>query len=120
MEATGNAGGGDTVLLVPSRGMGRGEPPLPEVLLEKYLRIRLEDDDLPLAICFYTDGVFLVAKGSPVVDVLRAVEARGVRLIVCQTCLNHHGLAGAVEVGVVGGMGDILAAQSHARKVITL
>jgi intracellular sulfur oxidation DsrE/DsrF family protein len=101
--------------------MGRGAAPLPEVLLEKYLRLRIDDGDLPLAVCFYTEGVFLVTEGSPVLGVLRELEALGVRLVVCQTCLNHYGLAArCVHVGIVGGMGDILAAQSLARKVITL
>ena len=32
-------------------------------------------------------------EGSPVVDVLKALEAKGVRLILCRTCLDYYGLA---------------------------
>ena len=51
---------------------------------------------------------------------LRELEARGVHLILCSTCLDHFGLSESVEVGIVGGMGDIIAAQWAAQKVISL
>ena len=41
-------------------------------------------------------------------------------LIICGTCLNHYNLADKVQVGVVGGMTDIIEAQWRADKVITL
>ncbi|HSQ38875.1 MAG TPA: DsrE family protein, partial [Anaerolineales bacterium] len=62
----------------------------------------------------------LVCEGSPVLDSLRALEARHARLIVCSTCLAYLNLADKVQVGIVGGMGDILEAQTKADKVITL
>jgi hypothetical protein len=36
----------------------------------------------------YTDGVRLVCAGAPVLEELRALEASGVRLILCSTCLG--------------------------------
>ena len=38
----------------------------------------------------------------------------------CKTCLDYFGLAGAVRVGIVGGMGDIIEAMHKAQKVISL
>jgi hypothetical protein len=43
----------------------------------------------------------------------------GVHLVICSMCLNHHRLEDQVEVGVVGGMIDIIEAQWRADKVIT-
>jgi len=43
-----------------------------------------------------------------------------VGLIICKTCLDYYGLVDKVRVGIVGGMGDIIAAQALANKVITL
>ena len=57
---------------------------------------------------------------SPVLEQLRALEAKGVRLIVCNTCLNHYNLTDAVRVGIVGRMTDIIEAQWQAEKVITI
>ncbi len=109
-----------TVILIPGPGLGRAETPLQEKLLKTYLSLLLENDDRPEAICFYTEGVKMVADGSPVLEELTALERRGVVLISCLTCLNYFGLRERVRVGVVGGMGDILAAQTRAAKVITL
>jgi intracellular sulfur oxidation DsrE/DsrF family protein len=110
----------DTVLLITRNGMGSAEVELQHRLLTNYLRLLLENGTLPGAICFYTDGVRLVTEGSPVLELLRQLEAKGVHLIVCQTCINYFALADRVRAGVVGGMGDILAAQAKAAKVITL
>jgi sulfur relay (sulfurtransferase) complex TusBCD TusD component (DsrE family) len=76
--------------------------------------------DLPSAICFYTEGVRLVTEGSPVIEKLQLLEGKGVRLIVCSTCLNYFGLSEKIKIGIIGGMGDILEAQRLANKVITL
>ena len=110
----------DTVVLITRNGMGSGETELQQRLVVTYLKLLLENGTLPGAICFYTDGVRLVVQGSPALEPLRQLEERGVHLIVCQTCVNYYSLADRVQVGVVGGMGDILAAQAKAAKVITL
>jgi peroxiredoxin family protein len=67
----------------------------------------------------YASG-YLAVEESPVLSELRDLEARGVRLVACSTCINYYGLAERVRVGVVGGMGDILEAQWTADHVITL
>jgi hypothetical protein len=59
-------------------------------------------------------------EGSPILEPLKELEARGVHLVLCRTCLEHHGLLDQVRVGVVGGMGDIVAAQAMASKVVTI
>lgn len=110
----------DAVILVNSLGMGNGPVELQLKLIGKYFELLAAQESLPAAICFYTDGVKLVVEDSPVLEKLHALEARGVRLIVCSTCLDYFGLTGQVKVGIVGGMGDILEAQTRARKVISL
>jgi intracellular sulfur oxidation DsrE/DsrF family protein len=112
----------DTVLLVTSYGMGRAadNPDLPIRLIEKYFRLLLQNNNFPQAICFYTDGVKLTIEDSPVLEPLRQLEKNGVRLIICSTCLEAMGLSKRVQVGIVGGMPDIIEAQTKAGKVITL
>jgi sulfur relay (sulfurtransferase) complex TusBCD TusD component (DsrE family) len=108
------------LLQVVHDGMGAADSALQHTLLQKYLLLLIDNHTLPGAICFYTSGVKMVVEGSPVLDVLRSLEAQGVRLIICKTCLDHFGLLEKVRVGIVGGMGDIIAAQHLADKVITL
>jgi intracellular sulfur oxidation DsrE/DsrF family protein len=110
----------DTVILITREGMGSADAPLQHKLLDTYLSLLLENGSLPAAICFYTDGVKLVVEGSPLLGRLSEIEKRGVRLIICSTCLNYFRLTENVRVGIVGGMPDIIEAQSGAARVITL
>ena len=109
-----------TVVLVNRGGMGSAEEALRHKLLRIYLTILLESNLLPGAICFYAEGVKMVVEGSPVLDLLRKLETKGVHLIICSTCLQYYTLADEVAVGIVGGMHDIVLAQWEANKVITL
>ena len=108
------------VILVTNDGMGQADAKLRHKLIRIYLNLLNEHDTLPAAICFYTEGVKMVVEGSPVLDVLKSLEAKGVRLIICNTCLNYYGLVDRVQVGIVGGMTDIIEAQWRAEKVITI
>jgi selenium metabolism protein YedF len=108
------------VILVTNDGMGKTDPPLQHKLMQTYLSLLDENNTLPAAICFYADGVKLVAEGSPVLEQLRSLEKKGVHLIVCNTCLNYFNLSDKIQVGLVGGMTDIIEAQWQAEKVITV
>jgi hypothetical protein len=110
----------NTIILITNNGMGKADVQLQQILIAKYLGLLSQSGELPAAICFYTEGVRLVCEASPVLDQLRGLEANGVRLLVCSTCLNYFNLTNNVRVGIVGGMGDILEAQMKAEKVITL
>ena len=110
----------DTVILITRNGMGEGEPALQQKLIDTYLKLLYENNINPAAICFYTEGVRLVVEGSPVLDTLKSLEARGVRLVLCSTCLNYYNLTDQVRVGIIGGMTDILEAQFRAGKVISI
>ena len=109
-----------TVILITSHGMGNAEEKLQITLLSKYLELIPQNDGLPNAICFYTSGVKLVCEGSPVLEQLRTLESKGVRLIVCSTCLDFYKLTDRVKIGIVGGMPDIIEAQWKAEKVISI
>jgi hypothetical protein len=108
------------VLMVTLQGMGHAEPELRLKLLRSYLTLLDADGRLPAAICFVTEGVRLVVEGSPLLDILAQLEARGVYLISCSTCLGAFGLTDQVKVGIIGGMPDIIEAQWQADKVISL
>jgi sulfur relay (sulfurtransferase) complex TusBCD TusD component (DsrE family) len=110
----------ETVLLFTRNGIGQAPEELSQMLVKKFLAVTLESGKLPAIMLFYTDGVKLACKGSVVLDELHAFEKAGVKLVLCQTCLNYFKLADQVEVGIVGGMGDIVEALAKASKVITL
>lgn len=113
--------GSDTVLIFTNDGMGNTEHrELRHRLAKTYLTMLLDNSYLPAAVCFYTDGVRLVCRNSPVLDELRQLAELGVMLIVCKTCIDFLDLVEERQVGIVGGMADIIEAQWRAGKVVAL
>jgi len=109
-----------TVLLFTRNGLGEAPTDLQVGLAQKFLSLINEADLLPAKILFYTDGVKLACTSSPILDQLKQLEAKGVELVLCKTCLDYFGLENQVEAGIVGGMPDIIEAMSKAEKVISL
>jgi hypothetical protein len=64
--------------------------------------------------------VKLIYENAYVLDRLRQLQSKNVRLIICSTCLNNFALTTNVKVSIVGGMEDILKTQTKAEKVITV
>jgi len=110
----------DIVYLFTRFGLGHGADELQQLLATKFLALVLASGQLPAKILFYTDGVRLACSGSPVLDALRQLEAAGVELVLCKTCLDYFSLTDQVQVGIIGGMGDILETMQKAPKVVSL
>jgi len=108
------------VILVTNNGLGRGDVEFCQKMMGLFLRTLGALPDPPEKIIFYTEGVKLVAEGSPVVAELGELERRGTQIISCGTCLGYFGLTDRVAVGEAGGMGDIVRAISEADKVVTV
>ena len=109
-----------TAFLFTHFGLGDAPGELQQKLAGVFLTLLNQSDGLPRRLLFYTEGVKLVCEGSPVLEQLKALQAKGVELIICQTCVNYFGLADKVKVGIVGGMPDILQTLQQADKVVTL
>ncbi len=110
----------NTVLLFTRNGLGQGPEDLQQQLAIKFLGLILDSGQLPAKILFYTEGVKLACKGSPVIDLLRVMETQGVELVLCKTCLDYFKLGDQVAVGIVGGMPDIIEAMQKNGKVISV
>lgn len=109
----------NTMVLFSRFGMGDAPAELQQKLAGIFLNL-LNQDTPPGVIAFYGEGVKLTCGGSPVLEQLRALAAKGATLVICQTCLDFFGLREAVRVGTVGGMGDIVAAMNGAEKAISV
>ena len=110
-----------SVFVFTSYGMGQtSDTDLKIALAKKFLTLITAAELLPSQICFYTDGVKLCVNDSPVLNELRTLAKKGVELILCSTCLETFGLRDQVAIGIVGGMGDIIAAMHLADSVIPL
>lgn len=109
----------NTLVLFTRYGMGEAPVELQNKLGNVFLSL-LNQDTPPGVLAFYGEGVKLVCEGSPALDALRTLAGKNVTLVICQTCLDYFGLREAVRVGIIGGMGDIVAAMSMADKVISV
>ena len=111
---------GPLVLVVSEDIMGRGNAELGNILVRGFFHTLGEIAPLPQTIIFFNTGVKLACEGSPVLDDLRALEAEGVEILVCGTCLDYLKLTEMLAAGLVSNMYDIAEAMLGAGKVVNL
>lgn len=110
----------NTIFIFTRNGIGKGFVDLQQSLVNKFLELNFQNQTHPSKIIFYTDGVKSACEGSCVIDSLKQNEQKGVELAICRTRLERYGLAEAMQVGVIVGMGDIIEALRIAPKGISL
>ena len=66
----------------------------------------------------YNGGAKLTTEGSVSVEDLKNMEAQGVEILTCGTCLNFYGLTDKLAVGGVTNMYTIVEKLASAGKVI--
>ena len=110
----------NTLIQFTQNGMGSGDEKLSIILATNYLKILLQRENLPKIIVFYNGGVKLACSGSPLIPILKEIESKEVKMIVCTTCLKHFSLMDNLEVGIAGTMMDIIDLQGKADKIISL
>jgi selenium metabolism protein YedF len=118
-NATGPAGTPSaSCVLVMDEGLGTGPEELRIALMKAFLHTLTETSPLPREIIFLTNGVKLVSRGSAVIDDLTQLQAAGVRLLACGTCLDYFGLKEQVEVGRISNMYEIAETLLQAGNVV--
>ena len=109
---------GDFVVAVDTATMGRGNDELGKVLMKGFLFAVTQLDELPKTMLFYNGGATLTTEGSDSLEDLKSLEAQGVTIKTCGTCLNYYGLTEKLCVGEVTNMYDIVETMAKASKVI--
>ena len=109
---------GDLVIAVDSETMGRGSDELGKLLMKSFLFAVTQLPQLPRTMLFYNGGARLTVEGSASLEDLKGLEARGVEILTCGTCLNFFGLADQLAVGGVTNMYVIAETMAKAGKVI--
>ena len=108
----------DTVVVIASDQMGDGAEELGKTLLKAFVFSLTQQDKLPKTILFYNGGASLTCEGSPMLDDLKALEAQGVEIMTCGTCLNFYGLTEKLAVGSVTNMYTIVEKLTQAGNVV--
>ncbi len=107
-----------TVVVISSDQMGQGDEALGKTLLKGFLFALRQQDTLPKTILFYNRGAFVSTEGSASVEDLKDMEARGVEILTCGTCLNYYGLTEKLAVGGVTNMYSIVEVMTGADRLV--
>lgn len=108
----------NTVVVISSATMGEGDPELGRLLMKGYIYALTQLDTLPKTLLFYNGGAALTCEGSASLEDLKSLEAQGVQILTCGTCLNHYGLTDSLKVGEVTNMYVIAETMAGASKLI--
>ena len=92
------------VVAISSDKMGEGSDELGHILMKSFLYALGQQDELPDAIIFYNGGAHITCQESPALEDLKSMEAQGVEITTCGTCLDHYGLRDQLKVGSVSNM----------------
>ncbi len=109
---------GHTVFVISSDVMGQGNDELGVILMKAFIHTAAELDNPPAVMIFYNTGVRLVSSGSDVIDDLRALEGKGVELMICGTCVNYFDLGDRLGAGKISNMYDIADVLSAAGRIV--
>ncbi len=113
-----NAIHGNTVVVISADHMGEGDEELGKVLIKGFIYALTEQDVLPQTILFYNGGAKLTCEESPTLEDLKSLEAQGVEILTCGTCLNHYGLTDKLQVGSVTNMYVIAEKMTQAGNIV--
>ena len=104
--------------MISSDQMGNGSEELGRTLLKAFIYAVTQQDELPRTMLFYNSGVHLTCEESPALEDLKSLEAQGVEIMSCGTCLNYYGLTEKLRVGTVTNMYVIVEKMEQAGLIV--
>lgn len=109
--------GGKTLVVLATDCLGHGSDELGSKLMENFVATLLEMPDL-WQVIMLNGGVKLAATPGRNLESLKALEAAGVSILVCGTCLQFFNLLEAKAVGETTNMLDVVTSMAVATKII--
>jgi selenium metabolism protein YedF len=108
------------MVMAATNKMGVGDDELGAKLMINFIKTLKEMGKDLWRLVFVNHGVTLATVDSAVLEDLRELEASGVTILVCGTCLTHLELMEKKAIGQTTNMLDIVTAMQLADKVINL
>ena len=87
--------------------------------MQTYVQTIAQISPLPDTIVLYNSGVRLVTQESGALQALRTLQAKGVEVLVCGTCLDFYELKSALQVGQISNMFAIMHITMQASKLMS-
>ena len=108
----------NTVVVISSKAMGHGGDELGTALMKGFIFALSQQEQLPTTILFYNGGANIPVEGSVSLEDLKNMEAQGVEILTCGTCLNFYGLTEKLAVGEVTNMYTIVEKMTGADLIV--
>ena len=106
------------VVAISKNHMGEGDEALGKTLLKAFIFALTQQDTLPKTILFYNSGAYVTASEGPSIADLQTLEAQGVEILTCGTCLDYYHLKESLLVGGITNMYSIVETLEKADVVI--
>ena len=106
------------VVVLSANTMGNGSEQLGKLLMKSFIFALTKQDQLPETILFYNSGAYLTCEASDSVEDLKSLEAEGVKILTCGTCLDFYGLKEKLAVGSVTNMYEIVEIMEKAGSLL--
>ena len=106
------------LVVLSANVMGTGDPKLGTALMKAFVFALTKQDQLPDTILCYNTGAYLTCEGADTLEDLKNLEAEGVTILTCGTCLDFYGLKEKLAVGGVTNMYDIVERMQKAGSII--
>ena len=97
---------------------GSGNDELGKVLIKGFIFAVTQLDTLPKTMLFYNGGATLTTEDSDSLEDLKSLEAQGVEIMTCGTCLDYYGLKDKLAVGTVTNMYSIVETMAKAGRIV--
>lgn len=106
------------VVVLSANVMGNGEAKLGKALMKAFVFALTKQDILPETILCYNSGAYLTCQGSESLEDFRELEAEGVNILTCGTCLDFYGIKENLAVGSVTNMYEIVEVMEQAGSIV--
>ncbi|MES9995170.1 sulfurtransferase-like selenium metabolism protein YedF [Desulfovibrio aminophilus] len=105
-------------VFITAETIGRGDDGLGGRLMLNFLSTLPELGNELWRLVLVNGGVRLAVEGHPCLEKLQHLEAAGISILVCGTCLEHYGLLDKRRAGQTTNMLDVVTSLQLASKVI--
>lgn len=106
------------VIVFSANVMGTGEEKLGTSLIKAFVFAVTKQDVLPETVLCYNTGAYLTCEGADTLEDLKILEAEGVNILTCGTCLDFYGIKDKLAVGSVTNMYEIVEKMEQAKTII--
>ncbi len=97
--------------------MGKDQD-LGRILMKAYFETMKTYKQLPHTMVFLNAGVKLTSVNEEIMPLLKEIEAMGVEVYSCGTCLKHYGLESELKVGFRGTTNHIVEGMKDFEKTV--